>query len=353
MTPDPVPGHPASADAARIADAKDWVSILARYRDPDPARSGLELGISLLPYLGIWALAWWALSISGWLAAALAVVNALFLVRLFIIQHDCGHGSFFRNRTLSDWVGRGLGVLTLTPYDVWRKSHAIHHSTAGNLDRRGIGDVLTLTLAEDQGLSRFGRLRYRLYRNPLVLFGLGPTFLFLLQNRLPGQPQSADRREWISAMGTNAVLALVLGVIFWLGGPWPVLLIFVPTALVAASIGVWLFYVQHQFEDTHWDRAVDWHLHDAALHGSSHYVLPPVLRWFSGNIGIHHVHHLYSRIPFYRLTEVLRDHADLADHKRLTLRESLRCARFHLWDERSKRLLSFAEAHRAGAGIGV
>lgn len=332
--------------------AQDWVRVLARYRDPDPARSALELGFSILPFLGIWALAWWALSLSGWVALALAAVNGLFLVRLFIIQHDCGHGSFFRSRTLSDWVGRGLGVLTLTPYDVWKRSHATHHAHAGDLDRRGIGDVLTLTLAEYQALSRFGRLRYRLYRHPLVLFGLGPTFLFVLQNRLPGRLLQADWREWVSAMGTNIALALVLGAILWFGGPWPVLLVFVPTALVGASIGVWLFYVQHQFEETQWNRAPDWQVHDAALHGSSHYVLPPVLRWFSGNIGIHHVHHLYSRIPFYRLTEVLRDHAELANHKRLTLRESLRCTRFHLWDESRQRLLSFAEARRIGRSHG-
>lgn len=328
--------------------AKDWVRVLARYRDPDPARSALELGFSLLPFLGLWALAWWALSLSGWVALALAVLNGLFLVRLFIIQHDCGHGSFFRNRTFGDWVGRGLGVLTLTPYDVWRRSHAIHHAHAGDLDRRGIGDVLTLTVAEYRALGRFGRLRYRLYRHPLVLFGLGPTFLFLLQNRVPGGWLAADRQEWISAMGTNAALALALGAILWFGGPWPVLLIFVPTALVGASIGVWLFYVQHQFEETQWNRAPDWQVHDAALEGSSHYVLPPVLRWFTGNIGIHHVHHLYARIPFYRLTEVLRDHAELAGHKRLTLRDSLRCTRFHLWDEGRQRLLSFAEARRSG-----
>lgn len=347
MTPDPVACPAAPAKTTRLREAKDWVSILARYRDPDPVRSGVELGISLLPFLGLWALAWWALSLSGWLAVALAVANALFLVRLFIIQHDCGHGSFFRNRTLSDWVGRGLGVLTLTPYDVWRKSHAFHHSAAGNLDRRGIGDVITLTVAEYQALGRFGRLRYRLYRHPLVLFGLGPTFLFLVQNRVPGGWLAADRREWISAMGTNAALAAGLGAILWFGGPWPVLLIFVPTALVGASIGVWLFYVQHQFEDTQWNHTDDWQVHDAALHGSSHYVLPPVLRWFSGNIGIHHVHHLYARIPFYRLTEVLRDHAELDGHKRLTLRESLRCTRFHLWCEARQRLLSFAEARRS------
>jgi acyl-lipid omega-6 desaturase (Delta-12 desaturase) len=350
MMHDRVPGHPAPPEAAKTAEAKDWVSVLARYRDPDPARSALELGLSLLPFLGLWALAWWALSLSGWLAVALAVANALFLVRLFIIQHDCGHGSFFRSRMLGDWVGRALGVLTLTPYHVWRKSHAFHHSASGNLDRRGIGDVLTLTVDEYRALSRYGRLRYRLYRHPLVMFGLGPTFLFLLQNRFPGGLLTADRREWISAMGTNAALALALGAILWFGGPEPVLLIFVPTALVGSSIGVWLFFVQHQFEETQWNRAPEWQVHDAALHGSSHYVLPPVLRWFSGNIGIHHVHHLYARIPFYRLTEVLRDHAELAGHKRLTLRESLRCTKFHLWDEGRQRLLSFAEARRIGQG---
>ncbi len=326
--------------------AQDWVKVLARYRDPDPARSALELGLSLFPFLGIWALAWWSLQLSGWVAFSLAVLNAGFLVRLFIIQHDCGHGSFFANRHLSDWTGRALGVLTLTPYDVWRRSHSMHHATAGNLDRRGIGDVLTLTVAEYAALTRWGRLCYRLYRNPFVLFGLGPMFLFMLQNRLPFGFMNEGARYWTSAMGTNAAIAVAVGLILWFGGLMPVLLVFLPTVLVAASAGVWLFYIQHQFEDTHWDREQDWHLHSAALEGSSHYVLPPVLRWFSGNIGIHHVHHLYSRIPFYRLTEVLRDHEELATHKRLTLRESLRCARFHLWDEQRQRLMSFAEALR-------
>jgi omega-6 fatty acid desaturase (delta-12 desaturase) len=330
--------------------AQDWVRVLARYRDPDPARSALELGLSLFPFLGIWALAWWSLQLSGWIAFALALLNAGFLVRLFIIQHDCSHGAFFRNRHLSDWTGRVLGVITLTPYDVWRRAHALHHATAGNLDRRGIGDVLTLTVTEFNARSRLGRLRYRMYRNPVFLFGLAPALMFLLQNRVPFGLMTAGTRYWTSAMGTNLAIALTLGLIVWFGGLLPVLLIFLPTALIAASAGVWLFYIQHQFEDTHWDRDDDWQLHDAALEGSSNYVLPPVLRWFSGNIGIHHVHHLQSRIPFYRLTEVLRDHAELANHKRLTLRESLRCVRFHLWDEGRQRLLSFAEARRLSRG---
>ncbi|MCU9847749.1 fatty acid desaturase [Defluviimonas sp. WL0024] len=329
---------------------KDWVRILAAYRDPDPVRSAFELAVSVIPFLGLWAVAWWALSISGWLALAIAVLNAGFLVRLFMIQHDCGHGGYFRSRALADWAGRAIGVLTLTPYDVWRSTHAIHHSSHGNLDRRGIGDIHTMTVEEYRALSPLGKLGYRLYRNPLVLFGLGPIYLFIFQNRLPVGLMRSGAKYWVSAMGTNAAIAAILAGFLYFGGVKAVALIFLPTVLVAASAGVWLFFVQHQFEDTHWDRGEDWQLHDAALHGSSHYDLPPVLRWLTGNIGIHHVHHLYSRIPFYRLPEVLRDHSVLATTaRRLTLRESLACARLHLWDERGRRLLSFAEARKLPA----
>lgn len=324
--------------------ARDWVQILAQYREPSHRRSVFELAVSLVPFVALWAAAWWALALSHWLALAIALVNGAFLVRIFAIQHDCGHSAFFRNRTLSDWIGRVLGVLTLTPYDIWRRTHSVHHSAAGNLDKRGIGDVDTLTVAEYRARSRFGRLRYRLYRHPLVLFGLGPSYLFFVRNRLPVGLMRSGWRYWASAMGTNAALVLVLGAIAYLGGPMPLLLVFLPSTLVAASIGMWLFYVQHQFEETHWDQHEDWQLHDAALHGSSHYVLPPLLQWLTANIGVHHVHHLYSRIPFYRLPEVLRDHPVLADAQRLTLRESLACVRLHLWDEQRRRLLSFAEA---------
>lgn len=326
------------------SDARNWVQTLAQYREPSYGRSVFELAVSLAPFIVLWAIAWWALSVSPWLAAGIAMLNGAFLVRLFAIQHDCGHGSFFASRAVSDWVGRTLGVLTLTPYDVWRRTHSVHHASSGNLDKRGLGDVDTLTVAEYRSLSRFGRLRYRLYRHPLVLFGLGPSYLFIFQNRVPLGLMRSGWRYWTSAMGTNAALAVALAAILYFGGPAPVLLIFLPTTLVAASIGMWLFYVQHQFEETHWDAEPDWRLHDAALHGSSHYVLPPVLRWFTANIGIHHVHHLYSRIPFYRLTEVLRDHAALAESQRMTLRESLACVKLHLWDEERRRLLSFAEA---------
>jgi omega-6 fatty acid desaturase (delta-12 desaturase) len=336
------PLRPHSGDG--LQDARSWVRILAQYREPFQRRSVLELLVTLVPFIALWALAWASLSVSHLAAVLLAVVNSGFLVRLFAIQHDCGHGSFFKDRAVNDWVGRTLGVLTLTPYAVWRRTHSVHHASAGNLDKRGMGDVLTLTVTEYRALSALGRLRYRLYRHPLVLFGLAPAYLFLVQNRLPLGLTRSGWRYWVSAMGTNLMLVLILGGIAYAGGPAPLLLVFLPTAIVAASIGVWLFYVQHQFEETSWQTDPEWQLHDAALHGSSHYVLPRVLRWLTANIGVHHVHHLQSRVPFYRLPEILRDHPRLDEAQRLTLGESLKTAGLHLWDDRKRRLVSFSEA---------
>ncbi len=339
-----------SGDSGQGQDTRaprGWVKVLSQYREPRSWRSVFELAVTLGPFLLLWGLAWWSLSVSYWLTLALSLCNAAFLLRLFAIQHDCGHGAFFKNRTLSDSVGRALGVLTLTPYDVWRRTHSIHHNTSGNLGRRGIGDVHTMTVAEYNALTPFHQLVYRLYRHPIVLFGLGPGYLFLLQNRIPlGLMNSV--KYWFSAMYTNVAILAVLGVVFHFGGLMPILLIFLPSTLLAATAGVWLFYVQHQFEGAHWENDEDWEMHEAALHGSSHYVLPSVLQWLSANIGIHHVHHLYSRIPFYRLPEVLRDHVELASNNRMTIRESLRTARLHLWDEDGKKLLSFAQARALG-----
>ncbi|MEP5762096.1 MAG: fatty acid desaturase [Litoreibacter sp.] len=328
--------------------AADWMKILSKYRDPNSLRSSYELGVTLAPFLIFWALAWWSLSVSFWLTFAISLANAAFLLRLFAIQHDCGHGAFFKNRSVNDWLGRIIGVLTLTPYDVWRRSHSIHHSSSGNLGRRGMGDIHTLTIAEYRALKPVDRLMYRIYRHPIVLFGLGPGYLFFLQNRLP-LGLMAHAKYWISAMCTNAAILVALALITYFGGLMPILLIFLPSTLLAATAGVWLFYVQHQFEETHWEADTDWQLHEAALHGSSYYVMPTVLQWISANIGIHHVHHLYSRIPFYRLPEVLRDHAELAQENRMTIRESLANARLHLWDEQSKRLLSFRQARELSA----
>jgi omega-6 fatty acid desaturase (delta-12 desaturase) len=325
------------AGLSRQESARAWVLKLARYREPSTWRSVFELGVTLGPFLLLWA---------PWLSLAIAVLNGGFLVRIFIIQHDCGHASYFHNRKVADWVGRALGVLTLTPYDVWKRTHAIHHQHHGNLDHRGIGDVMTLTVEEYRARNAWGRLTYRLYRNPVVLFVLGPSYLFILQNRLPVGLMRSGWRFWISAMGTNAFIAIVVGLILWLGGVMPLLLIYIPTSVIAATLGVWLFYVQHQFEETHWAKGEEWQVHDAALEGSSHYVLPAPLQWITGNIGVHHVHHLYSRIPFYRLTEVLREHKALAEAQKLTIRESLACVKLNLWDERAQRLISFRDAAR-------
>ncbi len=337
--------HRPGAITAGAAEARDWTRILNGYREPSSSRSAVELAITFVPLVVLWAAMWAAFHFVGyWLALLFAIPAAGFLVRLFMIQHDCGHGAFFPHKQVNDWTGRVIGVLTMTPYDFWRRTHSMHHATSGNLDRRGMGDIDTLTVREYLGRSRLGRLQYRLYRHPLVMFGFGPAYLFLLQHRLPVGMMRAGWLPWISTMATNAAIALIAGTLIWFIGLPAFLLVHLPIILIAASLGVWLFYVQHQFEQTSWNDGENWDLHDAALHGSSHYDLPPLLRWFTANIGIHHVHHLCSRIPYYRLPGVLRDHPELGDISRLTLLQSLSCVRLTLWDEDRRRLVSFSEA---------
>ncbi|MCG6657457.1 fatty acid desaturase [Halomonas campisalis] len=318
--------------------------VLGGYREPRLARSVLEITITVIPFASLWLLLWASLSAGHWLGLLLVVPAAGFLVRLFMILHDCSHGAFFRSKRVNDWVGRVIGVVTLTPYDFWRHTHARHHVNSGNLDRPRLGGIDTLTVREFQSLPRGQRLRYRLYRHPLVLFGLGPAYLFLLDNRLPLGFIRGGWMPWLSTMGTNAAIVVVVAAMMGLVGVGPFLLVHLPIMVLAASIGVWLFYVQHQFEDTFWEHDHDWTFHEAALHGSSYYDLPAVLRWFTANIGVHHVHHLCSRIPFYRLPEVLRDHPELRSIGRLTLRQSLGAVRLSLWDEEKRRLVSFGEA---------
>ncbi len=337
----PTPSPPSLPEAQRLPGA------FARYRDPKLAWSLSEIAVTFAPLVALWAAMWALMHVSYWLSLVLALPAAGFLVRLFLIQHDCGHGSFFRHRAINDWVGRVFGVVTFTPYDYWKRTHAAHHAGAGNLDRRGLGDIETLTVREYLNRGWRKRLAYRLYRHPLVMFGVGPTYLFLLQHRAPlGLMRGAGWQPWLSAMSTNAGIAIVVALLMWLIGPAPFLLIHGPIFMLAATIGVWLFYVQHQFETTHWTREAEWSLPEAALHGSSYYDLPPVLRWFSANIGVHHVHHLASRVPFYRLREVLRDYPELKQVGRITLRQSLRCVNYTLWDEDAQRLISFGELRK-------
>lgn len=331
----------AEIDAAAIGRS------LAGFREPDVARSVAEIAVTAIPLVVLWGAMVASLHFVGvWLTLLLAVPAAGFLVRLFMIQHDCGHDAFFRRRTTNDWVGRVLGVLTLTPYDYWRRRHATHHATSGNLDGRGVGDVATLTVAEYLARGRWGRFGYWLSRHPAVLLGLGPTYIFVLQQRLPIGLMGDGWRPWASTMATNLGIVALSAGLMALVGVGPFLVIQVPIVLLAATAGVWLFFVQHQFEDTHWAEGETWSHADAALRGSSHYDLPGVLRWFSANIGIHHVHHLASRIPFYRLPEVLEKHPELRDVGRLTLWQSFACVRLALWDESRRRLISFREMRR-------
>jgi len=329
---------------AGASEARGWTQILLRYREPSLLRSIVELGITFGPLAALWALMWLFYSLGlWWLSLLLSPPAAGFLVRLFMIQHDCGHGAFFRYKLTNDWIGRALGVLTFTPYDFWRRTHSIHHATSGNLERRGIGDIDTLTVREYLALSRLRRLKYRLYRHPAVMFGIGPAYMFIIQHRLPVGFMRGGFVPWLSTQGTNTAIAVIAGMLIWLIGIGAFVLVHLPIMLLAATMGVWLFYVQHQFEHTQWAHNEGWDLHEVALHGSSYYVLPGILSWFTANIGIHHVHHLCSRIPYYRLPRVLREHPELGAIGRITLWESIKCVRLVLWDESRMKLISFRE----------
>jgi omega-6 fatty acid desaturase (delta-12 desaturase) len=264
-----------------------------------------------------------------------------------MIQHDCGHGAFFPSHRLNDWVGGVIGVVTLVPYRYWRKTHAIHHKTSGDLDYRTFGDIETLTVREYQALSVFGRLRYRLYRHPVVLLGIGPMYQFILKHRLPLDVPLSWKREWTSVLLTNLGLSALVVLAWQTIGLGSFLKVQLPISLIAGSIGVFLFYVQHQFEDTYWRDHPEWDFHAAGLQGSSYLVLPRVLQWFTASIGLHHFHHVNSRIPNYRLQECY-DREPVFQHvTRITLRDGVRCLRLALWDESSHRLVSFRQARAA------
>ena len=330
-------------------EARQWVKILAPYQKPSNARSIFEIALTASLFVLCWIAMWWSLDVSYWITLALMLPAAGLLVRLFLIQHDCGHGAFFKKRSVNDWVGRVLGIFTLTPYDFWKRTHAIHHAGSGNLDRRGLGDIDTLTVREYEALSPRKKFMYRVYRNPIVLFIIGPTYQFFLQHRLPIGLMRRGWTPWVSTMSTNVGILIFAGLVMWFAGVKELLVIQIPVTVLATSIGVWLFYVQHQFDETHWDREENWNRHEAALHGSSHYDLPPILAWFTANIGIHHVHHLCSAIPFYRLNAVLREHPELGGVGRITLWESIRCIPLCLWDEDSRRLISFRDFRKLAA----
>lgn len=315
-----------------------WRKLVAKYQQPDTRKSSWQLINSFGLYVLAWVLMIFSLEVSYWLTLALAVFAAGMLVRLFIIFHDCGHGSFFRSSKANHTVGTLIGILVFTPYFLWRQSHAIHHATAGNLDKRGVGDVWTMTVEEYLAASPMKRLVYRGYRNPFLMFIIGPVVMFVISQRIP--TRQYKRREQNSVHWTNLGIVVLAAALSLLIGFKNYVLIQLPVIWMAASAGVWLFYVQHQYEGVYWERGGEWDFEKAGLEGSSFYKLPLLLQWFSGNIGFHHIHHLSPRIPNYRLEECHNENP-LFQIEPVDLRTSLKSIHFRLWDEASGQLVSF------------
>jgi acyl-lipid omega-6 desaturase (Delta-12 desaturase) len=342
--------------ARRRSERPFWREDLAPYAQPHLGRSLRELATSVVPYLGLSVLMYMCLNISYLLVLVIAIPTAGFLVRTFILFHDCTHGSLLRSKRANAWLGTVLGLFVYAPFLRWRHDHAIHHATSGDLDRRGGGDVRTLTVAEYHELTPRARLGYRLFRNPLVMFGLGPIAALLVGPRLVAKDARPRMRR--SVIGTNIALALFVGVLCWLIGWEDFLVVQAPTVMLAGSAGIWLFYVQHQFEDAYWQQSGEWSYADAALRGSSYLKLPKLLQFFSGNIGLHHVHHLNARIPNYNLQRAHDENAIFHEVPTLTFMDGMRAVRLKLWDERSGRMVSFAEARlprtsRTSASVGA
>jgi omega-6 fatty acid desaturase (delta-12 desaturase) len=319
-----------------------WRERLAPYASPSLRRGLLDLGTSVLPYVVLTAAMYALLQVSDWLALALAIPAGGFLVRIFIVFHDCAHGSFLPSRTANKYVGMACAFLVFSPFGSWRHEHAIHHATAGDLDSRGMGDVETLTVNEYRALSGPGRVGYRILRNPVVLLVLGPLWALLIQPRLI--PAWARRRYWREILATDIALAAVIGGLCVLVGWSAVLIVQLPSAMLAGAVGVWLFYVQHQFEGVYWERHDGWSHAESALRGSSYLKLPRILQFFTGNIGLHHVHHMNPRIPNYNLQRAHDEIPIFHDAPTLSLWDGIRTLRLKLYDEERGRLVSFAAA---------
>jgi len=323
-----------------------WRDALEPYTRADLGRGLVCLLTSVVPYVALFVLMDFSLRVSYLLTLGLAIPTAGFLVRTYIVFHDCAHGSFLASRPANRWLGTTLGLLVFTPFECWKRHHAVHHATAGDLERRGVGDLPTLTVAEYEARGWRGRLAYRLFRNPLVMFGLGPIFALVVQPRIV--PRAARPHIRRSVLATNFALLVLVGGLCWLMGWRDYLLVQVPTSMLAGAAGIWLFYVQHQFEDVYWESSARWTYADAALHGSSYLKLPKVLQFFSGNIGLHHVHHLSARIPNYNLQRAHDENPIFHDVPTLSLVDGLRAVRLKLYDPASGRMVSFAQA-RAGS----
>jgi acyl-lipid omega-6 desaturase (Delta-12 desaturase) len=334
----------AENDAATAADDVNWKAIVAEHQEPRFGAACWQIFNSVGAYLAMWWIMYQTMQISWWLTMPLALIAGGLLVRIFIIFHDCGHGSFFKSRLANDVWGFITGMMAFTPYQHWRWEHAVHHATNGDLDRRGVGDVWTMTVTEYLAASKGKRLAYRLVRHPIVLFGFGPIFLFLIRERLP--VAGAKTRDKISVWIMNVAIVFWSAVLISYVGFWPWVILQLTILAVGASAGVWLFYVQHQFEETYWKRGEEWDFLDAALKGSSFYKLPRILQWFTGNIGYHHIHHLSSRIPNYNLERCHKSHPMFMEVKPLTFWASLKTMTYRLWDEKNMKLISFGQLKR-------
>ncbi len=326
-----------------------WNRILRPYWGADTRRSVTQLTLTVLAFLGFWYASYRALEVGWWLTLLLAIPTTGFLMRLFMIQHDCGHGSYFKSRAARDWVGRAIGVLLLTPYDYWRKTHAYHHAHSGDLDFRGFGDIDTLTVREYRALPRAKRIGYRIYRNPVLLLTVGPLFHFVVKHRYPWDIPREWTGAWRSVWGTNLALVVIVVGMSMTIGLREFLMVQGPVTAMACALGVYLFYVQHQFEQTYWKWHEEWDYYDSALHGSSYLKLPAPLQWLTAYIGVHHIHHMSARIPNYRLQQVHEENPEFHVAKTLRFRDTIRLLALSLWDEESERLIGFGELGRGAA----
>jgi omega-6 fatty acid desaturase (delta-12 desaturase) len=321
-----------------------WMVInknIERYLKPSLGRSIWQIANTLIPYVGLWILIVYSLSVSYWLTAFLIILASGFLVRLFIIFHDCGHGSYFKSQKTNRIIGMFFGILAFTPYDKWHNQHMRHHGTVGNLDKRGVGDVWTMTKEEYQASKKWDRIKYRIYRNPLIMFGIGSLYVFLIQNRLT--KKGMTQKEKLNIYFTNVALLLIFVIMSLAIGFWAFLIIQLSIVYIAAISGLWLFYLQHQYEDVSWFRNKDWNYRIVALEGSSFVKFPKLLQWFSGNIGFHHIHHLNSRIPNYYLSKCYRENPVFKEVKPVTFIMSLKSLKLRLWDEQIQKMVSFGE----------
>ena len=326
-----------------MKERPDWIEIVKKYQVPQVWKSTWQMINTLVPFFAVWVLMYFSLRVSYWLTLALAFLNAGFAVRTFIIQHDCGHNSFYKSMKANNIIGSVLGVITLTPYYHWRKQHAKHHATSGDLDFRGIGDIDTVTVKEYMEMGWWDKVVYRFYRHPFVMFVVGPAFVFMIMHRFPIKTKKTEKKERASVIWTNlAIAGVIVGMGLWIGFK-EFFMVQVPITLISSMLGVYLFYVQHQFEDTYWRWHTEWDYKKAALDGCTYFKLPKVLQWFSGNIGFHHVHHLSPMIPNYLLEKAHEENEMFKEVETVTIFTSVKAVFLNLWDEEREKLISFRE----------